>query len=160
MNRNTDHGYDGPRDRTNVSVRQLPGRTNGLPQAAGDDRQPTSRRRKSPRPATSPIRQDRAPDPDRSHPARNAPAHPRPYRGLFPIRGPVDGPSRTPTSIGFSAFRPEPALNSNYSLATSGRGLISPCFSFGTTHMRTSLQNSNSCTPPRQRERGRMPKDP
>ena len=146
MNRNADLGYDGRRNLSTISVRQLPGLN--------------SQRRKSPGSEAAPIAHHRALDPDRSHPARNALAHPRPFRGVFPTRGPVHAPSRTPTSIGFSASRPEPALNFNCSLATSGRGLISPYFSFGTTCPRPSLPNSISCTPPRQRERGRMPGDP
>lgn len=160
MNRNADLSHDRRRNLSTISVRQLPGQTNGLSQAARDDRQPTGQQPKSPEPETSPIARDRAPDPDRPHPARNALAHRRPFSGSFPTRRLVDAPARTPTSIGFPAFRPEPALNSKCSLATSGRGVISPCFSFGTTHLRTSLQNSISCTPPRQQEKHRMPEDP
>lgn len=146
MNRNADLGYHGRRNLSTISVRQLPGLN--------------SQRRKSPRAGTSPIRQNRAPDPDRSQPARNALAHPRPFRGLFPSRGPVETPSRTPTSIGFSAYRPEPALNSKCSMVRSCRGVISPRFSFGTACLRTSLQNLNSCTPPQQQWKGQMPEEP
>ena len=159
MNRNADLSHDGRRDQTKVSVRQWHGQINGLTQAARDDRQRSGQQAKLPEPEAAPITHDRAPDPDKAGSARNALAHPRPFWGSFPIRGPVETPSRTPTSIAFSAFRPEPALNANCSLATSGRRLISPCFRFGTACLRTSLRNSISCTPPRQRERGRMPGD-
>ena len=111
MNRNTDLGYRWRRDRTSVNGRRLPGQINGLTQAARDDRQPTGQQPKSPEPETSPIAHDCAPDPDKAGSARNALAHPRPFWGSFPILGPTFTPSRTPTSIGFSAFRPEPALN-------------------------------------------------
>ena len=59
-------------------------------------------------------------------PARNAPAHPRRFQGVFPEPRPFFAPSRTPTSIGISASRPEPALNFKCFLLTSGRGVISP----------------------------------
>ena len=160
MNRNADLSHDRHRNLSTISVRQLPGQTNGLSQAARDDRQPTGQQPKSPEPETSPIVHDLALDPDRPHPARNALAHRRPFSGSFPTRRLVDAPSRTPTSIAFSASRPEPALNSNCSLVRSGRGGISLCSSFGTACPRPSLPNSISCTPPPQRERGRMPEDP
>ena len=146
MNCNADLSHDRRRNLSTISVRQLPGLN--------------SQRRKSPGPEAAPIAHDRTPDPDRSQPARNAPAHRGAFRGVFPIRGPVDTPSRTPTSITFSAFRPEPALISNCLLVTSVRGTIFPCFSFDRTPLTAQQQNSNSCTPPPQRERGRMPEDP
>ena len=90
---------------------------------------------------------------------RFAPAHPRRFRGRFPARRPVDPGARTPTSIGFPAFRPEPALNSKCSLAASRKGAISPWSSFDTTHPGTSPPNSISCTPPVQHGRGRTPRD-
>ena len=160
MNRNAGISHDGRRDWTNVNVGQLSGQTNELPQAARDVWQRTGQRLKSPGPEAAPIAHECTPDPDRTQAARNAPAHRGPFRGLFPEPMPVDPPSRTPTSIGFSTARPEPALNFKCFLFTSGREVISPCFSFGTAHMRTSLQNSISCTPPRQREKHRMPEDP
>ncbi len=146
MNRNADLSYDGRWDRTNISVRQL----HGL----------NSQRRKSQGPEAAPIAHGRAPDPDRSQPGRHALAHREPFSGSFPTRRLVHAPSRTPTSIAFPAVRPEPALNSNCSLVTSGRGAISPCSSFDSTPLTAQQQNSISCTPPRQRERGRMPRDP
>ena len=66
------------------------------------------------------------PGPEQAQPARNAPAHPRLFRGLFPTPGQVYAPSRTPTSIAFPAAKPEPALNSNCSLVTSSRGRFHP----------------------------------
>ena len=160
MNRNADPSYDGRRDWTNVNVGQLSSQTNGLPQAAGDARQRTGQRLKSQDPEAASIAHECTPDPDQPQPGRNALAHRGPFRGVFPEPMPVDAPSRTPTSMGFSTARPEPALNFKCFLFTSGREVIFPCFSFGTTQMKTSLQNSISCTPPRQGEKHRMPGDP
>ena len=109
---------------------------------------------------TPPPAQRFAPAPDQPHPARNAPAHPRRFRGRFPARRPVDPGARTPTSIGFPAFRPEPALNSRCSLAASRKGAISPWYSFDTTHPGTSPPNSISCTPPVQHGMGPDAKRP
>ena len=53
---------------------------------------------------------------------RNAPAHPRRFRGCFLTPGPVDALSRTPASIAFSASRPEPAINSRRSWETPVEG--------------------------------------
>ena len=126
MNRNAELGYDGRWDRSNVNVRQLSSQINGLPQATRGDRQPTGQQPKSLEPEAAPFTHDCAPDPDKEGSARNALAHPRSFRGVFPTRGSVDAPSRTPTSIAFPASRPEPALNSNCSLVRSCRGVISP----------------------------------
>ncbi len=119
MNRNTGISHDGRRDWTNVNVGQLSSQTKELPQAAGDARQRTGQRLKSQDSEAAPIGDDCALDPDRPQPARNAPAHRGPFQGVFPIRGPFFAPSRAPTSIGFLAQRPEPALNSKCFLFTS-----------------------------------------
>ena len=160
MDRNAEPSYDGRRNLSTISVRQLPCRTIGELWTASDTRQRIGQRRQSPGPKGAPIAHDFTPDPDRPHPARYTPAHRRPFWRLIPILVPVDGPSRTPTSIAFSAFRPEPALNSNCSLVRSVRGPISPCSSFDRTPLTAQQQNSISCTPPRQRKRSRMPEDP
>ncbi len=160
MNRNTGISHDGGRDWTNVNVGQLSSQTNELSQAAGDVRQQFGQRLESQDLEAASIAHDCGPDPDRLQPARHAPAHLGRFQGVFPEPMPVDPPSRTPTSIGFLAQRPEPDLNSKCFLFTSWRGVISPCFSFGTICLKTNCQNSISCTPPRQREKHRMPRDP
>ena len=108
----------------------------------------------STRVASTPLRGPKMPL-TAAKPPRLAPHFNRLFRDLMSLRRRSDGPADVIPHVWLCHCGPERTLSKSVHSFTSCRGAIYPCFSYELTPPAILFPNSNSCTPPVLRGRGR-----